>query len=72
MAMDWRKRDLWKAGIVVGGVLFLVFMALMIVSVADAREGLSGAATPTPATVQATPPSGAIFQISKRPVLLEQ
>ena len=56
MAMRWRKCDLWKASIVVAGVLLLlVLMAWVPVSVAGAHEGVSGAATPGTVTVQATP-----------------
>src|SRR5258708_4121727 len=51
-----RKYDLWKAAIVVGGVLlFLVLMTLVSVSSADAHEGISVAATLATVTVQATP-----------------
>jgi len=50
--MRWQKRDLWKAGIVVGGVLFLALMALVTVSAADAHGSMSTAGT---VTVQATP-----------------
>src|SRR5947209_3857586 len=53
--MRKRKRDLWKAAVVVGGVLFLVLMALVTVSVADAHEGMSGANSVGTVTVQATP-----------------
>lgn len=50
--MHWRKRDLWKAAVVIVGALFLVFMTLVTVSVADAHGGGSAAGT---VTVQATP-----------------
>lgn len=53
--MRWRKRDLWKVSIVVGGVLFLVLMTLVTVSVADAHGGMSGQAMSAASTLQATP-----------------
>jgi hypothetical protein len=56
MAMRWRKRDLWKAGIVVAGVLlFLVLMLWVPVSAAGARERALRFSGPGTITVQATP-----------------
>ena len=52
--MRWRKRDIWKAGIaIVGILLLLVLMVGVSVSAVGAYEGTSGLATP--GTVQATP-----------------
>jgi hypothetical protein len=50
-----RKRDLWKAAVVVGGILFLALMTPVTGSVADAREGTSGTATAGTVTVEGTP-----------------
>ena len=54
--MRWRKRDIWKAGITIAGMLLLLVLMIWVpVSVAGAYEGVSGLATPGTATVQATP-----------------
>ncbi len=54
--MRWLKRDKWKAGIALAGMLLLlVLMVWVPVSGADAYEGVSGLATPVAGTVQATP-----------------
>jgi hypothetical protein len=54
--MRWLKRDMWKAGIALAGMLLLlVLMVWVPVSGADAYEGVSGLATPVTGTVQATP-----------------
>jgi hypothetical protein len=54
--MRWRKCDLWKAGVAVGGVLLLlVLMTLVTVSAADAHESVSGSTTLATVTVQTTP-----------------
>ncbi len=56
MAMRWRKRDLWKAGIIVAGMLLLlVLMIWAPVSAAGAHQGVSEPAMPGTVTVQATP-----------------
>jgi hypothetical protein len=56
MAMNWLKRDLWKADIVVVGVLLLlVLMTWVPVLAAGAHEGVSELATSGTVTVQATP-----------------
>ena len=52
--MRWLKRDRWKAGIALAGMLLLlVFMVWLPVSAADTYEGAPGLATPV--TVQTTP-----------------
>jgi uncharacterized protein YjbI with pentapeptide repeats len=54
--MRWLKRDIWKAGIaLVGMLLLLVLMVWVPASAADAYKGASGLATPILGTVQATP-----------------
>src|SRR2546421_7855854 len=56
LLMHWRKRDIWKAGIAVAGMLLLLVLIVWVpVSAAGAYEGASGLATPTTGTVQATP-----------------
>jgi uncharacterized protein YjbI with pentapeptide repeats len=53
--MGWRKRDLWKSGIVVAGVLLLLLLMMGIpLSAASAYEEPSGSATPGTVTVQVT------------------
>jgi hypothetical protein len=52
--MHWLKRDKWKTGIAIAGMLLLlVLMVWVPVSAAGAYEGASGLTTPV--TVQATP-----------------
>jgi uncharacterized protein YjbI with pentapeptide repeats len=54
--MRWLKRDLWKVGITIAGILLLlVLMVWISVSAADAREGAPELPTPVTGTVQATP-----------------
>jgi hypothetical protein len=54
--MRWLKRDMWKAGITIAGVLLpLVLMVWVPVSAAGAYEIASGLAVPITVTVQATP-----------------
>ncbi len=54
--MRWIKRDRWKAGIaVVGMLLLLVLMVWAPVAAAGASEGASGLAGPGTIIVQATP-----------------
>ncbi len=54
--MRWRKRDIWKAGITIAGMLLLLVLMIWVpVSAAGAYEGMSGLATPGMGTVQATP-----------------
>jgi len=54
--MRWRKRDMWKAGIAIAGMLLLmVFKVWVPVSAAGAQERVSGFTGTVTATVQATP-----------------
>src|SRR5258708_36870111 len=54
--MRWRKRDMWKAGIAIAGMLLLmVFKVWVPVSAAGAQERVSGFNGTVTATVQATP-----------------
>ena len=54
--MRWLKRDMWKIGIVLTGVLLFLLLFIGIpMSTVSAKGNMGGAATPTPATVQATP-----------------
>jgi Pentapeptide repeats (8 copies) len=53
--MCWLKRDIWKAGIAIAGMLLLVLMVWVPVSAAGAYEGASELATPITGPVQATP-----------------
>ena len=56
MPMHWVKKDLWKAGIAIAGLLLLlVLMVWVPVSAADVREVTLGLATPGAGTVQTTP-----------------
>ena len=69
--MRWLKRDIWKAGTVVAGMLLLlVLMVWTPVSAAGAYEGVSGLATPV--TVQATPTEDAtVTALNKEKLVLE-
>ena len=54
--MSWLKREKWKAGIALAGMLLLLVLMVWIpVSAVGAYEGASGLAGPRMATVQATP-----------------
>src|SRR6266516_1170147 len=54
--MRWLKRDRWKAGIALAGMLLLlVLMVWVPVSAAGAYEEVSGLAAPVTGTVQAKP-----------------
>jgi hypothetical protein len=54
--MRRRKREMWKTGIAIAGLLLLlVHMVWVPVSAAGAHEGTSELATPVTGTVQATP-----------------
>src|SRR5947209_13004324 len=56
LLMRWVKRDRWKAGIAIAGMLLLlVFMVSVQVSGVDAHERASGLSTPGTVTVQVTP-----------------
>src|SRR5947209_5159697 len=54
LRMRWLKRDIWKVGMALAGLLLLLVLLVWVkVEVAGAYEGTSGLATPV--TVQATP-----------------
>ncbi|HLZ60228.1 MAG TPA: pentapeptide repeat-containing protein [Ktedonosporobacter sp.] len=54
--MCWLKRNLWKTGIALAGMLLLLVLMVWIpVTPVGAYEGVSGLAGPVTATVQATP-----------------
>src|SRR2546421_13051708 len=54
--MRWLKRDIWRAGIALAGLLLLLALMVWVpVSAAGAYEGAAGLATPVTGTVQATP-----------------
>jgi Pentapeptide repeats (8 copies) len=56
LLMCWLKRDMWKAGIAIAGmVLLLLLMTRVSLSAASAHEGTSELATPGTVTAQATP-----------------
>jgi uncharacterized protein YjbI with pentapeptide repeats len=54
--MHWLKREIWKVGIALAGMLLLLVLIVWVpVSAAGAYEGVSGLAGLVTATVQATP-----------------
>ena len=54
--MRWLRRNLWKTGIALAGMLLLLVLTVWVpVSAAGAYEGVSGLAGLVTATVQATP-----------------
>lgn len=53
--MRWLKRNMWKMGIALAGLLILLVFTVWIPMLAGAYEGVSGLAMPVTATVQATP-----------------
>src|SRR5947209_19219422 len=56
LCMRWLKRDRWKAGIAIAGMLLLlVLMVWVPVSAAGAHEEALGLATPGTGTTQETP-----------------
>src|SRR6266567_5364663 len=56
LLMRWLKREIWKAGITIAGMLLLlVFMVWVPGVAARAYERASGLATPVTGTMQATP-----------------
>ena len=71
--MRWRKRGLWKTGIVVADVLLLlVLMTWVPLSAARADEGVSEAAMEGPVTVQAAPTEDAtVTALSKEKLAQE-
>ncbi len=73
MPMCWLKRNLWKIGIAIAGMLLLlVLIAWLPVSAAGAREMTSGLATPITATVQATPTVDATVAALNKEKLAEE
>jgi hypothetical protein len=72
MHMRWLKRDLWKAGIAIAGMLLLLVLMMWIpISAADAHAGTLGLATPGTGTVQATPPEDATVTALNNEKLLQ-
>jgi len=71
--MLWLKRDLWRTGIaIVGMLLLLMLMAWVSVVAADAHEGASGSAEPVTVTVLATPTEDAtVTTLSKEKLAQE-
>ncbi len=73
MAMRWRKRNLWKAGIGIASmVLLLVLMTWVPVSAARAHEGMSELATPGTVTAQATPTEDATMTALNKEKLAQE
>ncbi len=67
------KRDRWKAGIAIAGVLILLLLIVWVpVSVAGAHEIVSGLAGPVTITVQATPTEDAtVAALNKEKLALQ-
>ena len=56
LLMYWLKRDMWKAGIAIAGMLLLLVLMIWVpVSAVGAYEGTSGLATSVTGTAQTTP-----------------
>src|SRR5450759_464949 len=55
LLMDWLKRDIWKAGFAIAGMVLLLVLMVWVPVSARADERASGLATPVTGTVQATP-----------------
>ena len=71
--MRWLKRDIWKAGIAVAGMLLLlVLMVWTTVSAAGAHEIASGLAEPVTVTVQATPTEDATVTALNKEKLVQE
>ena len=71
--MCWLKRNLWKTGIAITGMLLLlVLMVWLPLTAADAHEVASGLATPITATVQATPTVDATVAALNKEKLAEE
>ena len=67
------KRDMWKAGIALAGMLLLlVLMMWLSVPAAGAQEGALGSATPGTVTVQATPTVDATVTALNKEKLLQE
>ena len=71
--MHWFKRDMWKAGVAIAGMMLLsVFMMWLSVPAAGAQEGASGSATPGTVMVQATPTVDATVTALNKEKLLQE
>ena len=71
MAMRWQKWNLWKAGIIIVGVLILMILTWVSLSIAKASGRVSGLTTPAPITVQATPTEDATVTVLTKEKLVE-
>src|SRR6266700_3445843 len=73
LLMRWLKREIWKAGITIAGMLLLlVFMVWVPGVAARAYERASGLATPVTGTMQATPTEDAtVTALSKEKLAQE-
>src|SRR5438093_8307013 len=54
LLMCWLKRDRWKAGITIAGVLLLLVLMVWVPVSAGAYKGVSGIATPVTGTATPT------------------
>src|SRR2546425_2565134 len=73
MFMRWFKRDMWKAGIAIAGMLLLlVFMMWLSAPATGAQGGASGSATPGTVTVQATPTEDATVTALNKEKLMQE
>lgn len=71
--MRWFTKHLWHVGIACVGMLFLLTcLALIPLSTASAHEGTLGVATPTAATVQATPTEDATVTVLNKEKLQQE
>lgn len=71
--MRWLKKDIWKAGSAVAGLLLLLMlMAGLPVSAADTHEEISGLAGPGTVTVQVTPTEDATVTALNKEKLEEE
>lgn len=71
--MCWLKRDRWKTGIALAGMLLLILMVWVPASAASAYEGTSGLATPEiTGIVQATPTVDPTMTALQREQLTQQ
>src|SRR5947209_14569195 len=71
--MRWIKRDRWKAGITITGMLLLLVLVVWVpVSAAGAYEGMSGLATPVTGTEQATPTEDATVTALNKEKLVQE
>src|SRR5690349_6304286 len=72
LLMRWLKKEMWKAGIALAGLLLLLVLMMWIpVSAADAHEEAWGLAVPGTLTAQATPTEDATVTALNK-VKLEQ